>query len=254
MSIFRDFGKAARGNAAPVTTALVVAIVAAFLLLWTRTLPLTFASALIFDTREAFVKPWTFLTYPFVTGAMTGPVGVILLCWWLWFVGGAVERDLGSSKFLAAWCVISVLCAFCVLLGALILQLPGSSTGAWTCVAALTVMWGTRNPTATILIMFIIPISGKWMAWLSAALVFFQTQPPQLAPFAALPLLLAYLFAANKLPVSYSRHDRRYTAPAKKTERYDKKYYEEVRRREQDRNERERLRKLFESSVNEDEK
>src|SRR2546421_141626 len=117
--------------------------------------------------------------------------------------------------------------------------------------SAFSVMWGRENPTATILLMFIIPISGKWMAWLSAALVFFQTQPPQLAPFAALPLLLAYLFAANKLPVSYSRHDRRYTAPAKKTERYDRKYYEEVRRREQDRNERERLRKLFESSVNE---
>ena len=256
MSIFRDFGKASSGNAAPVTTGLVIAIVGIFLLAWTQIIPKGLAVYYLgFNSALVAQKPWSLLTFPFASaGTSDEVIGILFLCWWLWFVGGAVERDLGPGRFLTVWAVISVLCALCVWLGAVVLQLPGSSAGAWTCVAGLTVMWGTRNPSTTILLMFIIPISGKWLAWLSAALVFFQTEPHQLAPFAAFPLLLAYLFAANKLPVTYSRHDRRYIASAKKTDRYDRKYYEEVRKREQERAERERLRKLFESSVNDDDK
>lgn len=252
MSIFRDFGGAARSNAAPVTTGIVAAIVGVFVLAWAKIIPAGAILSMTFETSQAFAKPWAMLTYPFVTGAFSGPIGVLFLCLWLWGIGGSVERDLGPAKYLIVWCVISVLCALCVLLGSIILHVPGASTGAWTCVSAVTVIWGTRNPTATLMLMFILPITGKWLAWLSAALVFFQTTPPELAPFAALPLLLAYSFAANKLPLAYSRHDVRFVKSAKKTERYDKKYYEEVRRREQDREERERLRKLFESSMEED--
>src|SRR5947209_20629663 len=126
MSIFRDFGKAAGGNAAPVTTALVVAIVGTFLLIWLKAMPLSMLDDLAFNTQAALVKPWTFLTYPFVTGAMTGTIGVLFICMWLWWVGGAVERDLGSAKYLVVWFVISVLCALGVLLGVLVLQLPGN--------------------------------------------------------------------------------------------------------------------------------
>ena len=50
----------------------------------------------------------------------------------------------------------------------------------------------------------------------------------------------------------FSKSDKKYLGGEKKWERYDKSYYEEVQRREKDRDERERLRKLFEGSLKDD--
>jgi membrane associated rhomboid family serine protease len=249
MSIFNDFKTASRGNAAPVTTGLVVAIVACFVLMWMKIGPTIFG-AMAFDTVTGLSRPWSFITYPFI--GHVGPnaaIEVVFVCMWLWGIGGSVERDLKPAKYLGVWFIFSVLCASALLIAALLLHIHGDLYGAWIPVSAITVIWGTRNPTATILLMFVIPIQGKWLAWLSAALVFFSTEP-QLAPFAAAPLFLAYLFAANKIP--FALYTAGYAPAAKKTERYNKSYYEEVRKREKEREDRDRLRKLFEDSVNDD--
>lgn len=256
MSIFSDFRSASRGNAAPVTTALIVVMVAMFVLIWMRVVPLSLVSSLIFTADAGIRRPWTLLTYPFLpTGLGTnGAIGVFFICLWLWGIGGSVERDLGPVKYLAVWLVFSALCALGVFIGAKILNIPGAMSGGWVPVSAVTIIWGTRNPTATILLMFVIPITGKWLAWLSAALVIFATVP-ELAPFAAAPLFLAYLFAANKIPFApYTAGPPGFQAAAKKHERYGKVYYEEVRRREKERQDRERLRKLFEGSLEDDDK
>jgi len=252
MGIFRGLKYAAKGNAAPGTTALVVALAICYLLIWMR-VGLEQFSYLLFHTDTALQKPWSFFTYPFTS---IGPqfIGLIFLCWWLWGIGGTVERDLGTGKYLIVWFLFAGLCAFGGFIGARILGVGGTLVGAWTPVAALTVIWGTRNPTAVTLLMFVIPISGKWLAWISAGLVFFSTPDPRLAIFVAAPLALAYLFAANKIPFApYSK----YALPSGATmkhERYDKSYYEDVRKREKEREEREKLRKLFEGSMGEDKK
>src|SRR2546421_1918194 len=122
MSIFRDFGKASRGNAAPVTTALVVVIVTIFLLVATKSLSPTLAQDLVFNTSQGLTRPWTLFTYAFVS---IDPINVALICLWLWSVGGAVERDLKPPKYLAVWLAISALSALSVWLGTLLLSRQG---------------------------------------------------------------------------------------------------------------------------------
>ena len=252
MSIFNDFRTAARGNAAPATTGLIVAMIGCAVLIWMK-IGSQFFNDFIFVNSLALAHPWSFLTYPFFTSA-SNTVGLLFLCLWLWGIGGSVERDLGSVKYLLVFFAFTALCALGLLIGGKVLNIEGSMAGGWTAVAAITIMWGTRNPNQTVLLMFVIPIQGKWIAWLAGVIVFFGTVP-QLAPFAVAPLILAYYFAANRLPFApYSKSDLKFTGAAKTTERYNRAYYDEVRKREKEREERERLRKLFEGSLGDDPK
>lgn len=252
MSIFRDFGRNAKMHGAPATVGLVIAMIAGFLALWMRLLPVEVANQLGFMTFDAWSKPWTFVTYAFLSDSF---IGVFFLCLWLWGVGGSVERELGTTRFLAVWFIFSILCAFGLWLGSVAFGTAAGMWGGWTPVAAITVIWGTRNPDLPVTLMFVLPITGRWLAWLSAALVFFGATPPQLAPFAAAPLALAYFFAANRFPfLTYSGVPRRpkgeNAAGARKV--YRQEYYDEVKRREKAREEKERLRKLFEQSMVDD--
>jgi membrane associated rhomboid family serine protease len=255
MSIFRDFSSSAGRHGAPVTVALVVALIAAFLLIWMR-VGVDLLAQLAFSSLDAGSKPWTLVTYPYVTDVRSF-IGLVFLCLWIWGIGGSVERELGSGKYLGIWVLFSALCALGLWLGALLLGTPTFMSGAWTPVAAITVIWGTRNSTAQVMLMFVLPINGKWLAWLSVGLVFFGTEPPQMAPFAAAPLALAYLFAANKLAfLAYGRGgigrpNTTATGPGGRRI-YKKEYYDDVKRREQARQEKERLRKLFEQSVHDE--
>lgn len=181
---------------------------------------------------------------------------MVLLCLWLWGVGGSVEKDLGTAKYLAVFFVMAILSGLGLLIGAAITKHSDFLAGAYVPVSAITIIWGTRHPNDQVMLMFIIPIAGKYLAWLSAALVLFATSPA-LAPFAAAPLILAYFFAANRLPFApYSGGGPLSAASRNKVsrnrERHDRAYMEDVKRREKNREEQERLRKLFESSLIED--
>jgi membrane associated rhomboid family serine protease len=249
--MFRDFGSAAKASSAPVTVGVVALTVVCFVGIWMSHFQIL--GALAFTPAVAFSKPWTFITYSF---ANVQAVSALFLALWLWMVGGMVERELGSVKYLIVWLLASILSALCVLVGTLILHPPTGDilAGGWIAATSITVIWATRNPNVQVLFMFVIPLAAKWLAWISVAFVFFATAP-ELAPFAALPFILAYLFAANKLPFApYARGGGggSYGGATKKWERYDKNYYSEVQRREKERDEKERLRKLFEGSLDDD--
>lgn len=256
MSIFREFSDNARRQGTPVTVGLVVALIAGFLAVWMDTSGKLFSSFLL-ATDLAWSEPWRFLTYPYVAGAGSF-IGLLFLCWWLWGIGGSVERELGARRYLGVWMAFSVLCGLGLAMGAALMGQSGQLVSGWTPVAALTVIWGTRNATAEVRLMMIIPVTGRWMAWIAAGLVFFGTQPPQLAPFAAAPLLLAYLFAANKiafLPYAFgggfSTGSRGMNAAGTRKV-YKKEFYDDVKRREKARAEKEKLRDLFERSLVDD--
>jgi len=257
MSIFRDFGAASNRNAAPATTVIVIAIIASFVLAWGAIRELPSMLAFVSAPSVAFSRPWTFFTFSFaVIPNQNSAIGIFFGCVWLWSIGGSVERELGLLKYIFVWFGFSALSAICVLVGSSVLHLGAVALASpWIPLSMVTVMWGTRNPDAPLTFMFVLPITGKWLAWLSAALVFFATTPPSfpLAACAAVPCILAYFFAANKIAfMPFSKADLKYMGGAKKWERYDKSYYEEVQRREKDRDERERLRKLFEGSIQDD--
>lgn len=236
------------------TVGLVVLLVAAFLVGWVSP-GLQHQANLGFFTVDAAQKPWTLVTYPFSAGA-NDLLSLVFACLWLWGIGGQVERDMRSKRYLGAWLVFSILCAAGVWAGSAILGTHAMLFGAWNPIAAITVIWGVRNPGATIQIFFVLPITGKWLAWLSAGLVFFGTRPPELAPFGAAALAFAYLFAADRLPFAGYFGARRgmtrgeNAAGTRKV--YRPEYYDEVKRREQVRKEKERLRRLFEKSMIDD--
>lgn len=254
MGILRDFQGSARAHGAPVTVALVVLLALSFLVGWIAP-GLRFQENLAFLTADAAQRPWTLATYPFAA-SMGDLLSLVFTCLWLWGIGGHVERDIGPSRFLTVWIAFTILCALGLWIGSAVLGTPAFITGAWNPIAAITVIWGVRNAGAQIMLMFVLPITGKWMAWLSAGLVFFGTRPPQLAPFAAVPLFLAYLYAAQKLafaPYYAVPRSRARGENAAGTRRvFPKGYYDDVKRREQAREEKERLRRLFERSMVDD--
>lgn len=245
MSAMQDFPGWVRRQGIPVNLTLISLLVLTFLGGFFTQANL---SGLAFLPEAALSAPWTFVTYPFV--AAGGLLSVLFSSLWLYGVGGIVEREEGSRRYLGVWLIFTVLCALSFFVGALATGRGMPLAGPWTPLAAITIIWGTRHPDMPVTFMFILPLKAKWLAWISALLVFFGTNDPVLAVFAAIPLILAWAYAARKLPIPSAG-----ARPAERSRQggfYSKEYYDEVKRREQEREERERLRKLFERSLIED--
>lgn len=209
-------------------------------------------------------KPWTLFTYPWadVPFASGGKLlGFVFLCIWIFFMGGSSERDLGPSKYAVLWLTMVLLPAlFIVLLGPSVGIV--AAAGMWLPSAGVTLVWCVRNPTSQIMLYGLIPLSGKWLGWITiaATILLSGRGNPLFGVISGLHLAVAWAFAANRIPFrTYSRGggtfgkaklaDRPFL---KKADRMDKSYYDDVKKREKDRDERERLRKMFESSVNDD--
>ena len=95
---------------------------------------------------------------------------------------------------------------------------------------------------------------GTWIAGLTAlgVVVSYGAQNPPAAIAMLLPLGLAWLFASDRLPIGYrsgsgggGSRRQRFTV-VRGAKEYDDGYFEDVKAREIEREERERLRKLFE--------
>jgi hypothetical protein len=195
-------------------------------------------------------KFWTAVTYPLVNDL--GALGLVFLPLWLLSIGGSVERDHSTARFgmiLAVLIVVSLL-PFVIfqqrLYGILI---PNS---------ALTVIWATRQPEATVMIFGLIPVKAKWIGWFGVAsvLVTYGAGNLPLGVLSLISCLLAYLYASNRLPIRYGQL-RTFAGNAKPTKAQKQKedaYLNDVFLREQERAERERLRKLFEGSLEDDKK
>lgn len=203
---------------------------------------------LLFESDNLGAKPWSVLTWPIAFGGALGFMGVLFGAIWLYQVGHQVEQDLGSPKYAITMLSLTLAGAFCMLIGGFIFSANAPLFGAYPLIAAVTVMWATRNPNS-IVTLIIFPIKAKWLVWVSAGIVFFSTLP-QFAPFAAAPLALAWALADNRLPIRYGM-----PAPKTPTKQYrkhwreDEGFHDDVKRRETQREERERLRKLFEGSI-----
>lgn len=208
---------------------------------------------LAFFAEGAFAHPWTFLTHPFAAEA-ADVLGIIFMSYWLWFMGGTVEKELGSGPFAIFFGVITVVPALMMLAVQVITGHSMMLYGLYLPVAGVTVAWATRHPNQSILFMMIIPILAKWLGWLTVILVVFRYgyPNPPVGLFAGVHLLLAYMYAANRFPFAWGgggiRTKKQQWLPREK----DDRYLRDVRDREMERAERERLRKLFEGSLKDD--
>lgn len=242
-----------RRNGTIVSALLTVALAAMFLLEWLA----HFGSAalLAFRVGEGS-SPFTAFTYPFASaGDGNALLNVIFSCLWLWQVGGQIESEIGSQRFAALWVIGSVMPALFLKLASLMLPYAGVLAGAWLPLAALTVVWASRNPNAVVRFNLIIPIQAKWLGVLTVLLVLFAmgNGNPLIGVVACLHLAFAWAYASGRFPfLPYGRATIGASRVAHKADLMSPAYYDEVRRREQEREERDRLRRLFERSLIED--
>jgi membrane associated rhomboid family serine protease len=258
MAVFDEINKWLRTRAAPFTVTLLGSLVASSILV--SATRLKGLESLVLATGS-ISHPWSFLTYPWVYmpfgNGMALLVAVFLMIW-LFQVGADVEREMGTFRFAAFWFAV-------ILIGAVSLCITASAAserfvvvGPYLPLAALTVAWSVRNRSSVVMLYGVIPISGKFFGWAAAVLILimFGASTLPLGVAACVPLFAAYLFADDRIPaLSFAttgiRLPGRRIRPNQKeaTTRgqvmYDQAYFDDVKRREIERAERERLKKLF---------
>jgi hypothetical protein len=252
-----------RRQAAPITIGIIASMIVMAFVWWILAAKGMENFALLPDWQS---RPWTLLTYPWADTPFFSGVAILFfvcLVMWMFFTGGSVERDLGPLKYASLWLAMILLPAlFIIGLGPLVGRV--GAAGMWLPEAGITVVWCVRNQTAQIMMYGLIPLSGKILAWVTVALTILVSGAgnPLFGVVCALHLALAWAFAANRIPLwSYSpgrsgfgRTKLEEKAQLKKSERANKAYFDDVKKREKEREEKERLRKLFESSLEEDHK
>lgn len=252
----RSFGGAFGSGGGRYTLGLVAAVAAGFLVSWFGLREASLAH-LAFSTTDPGQRPWVMLLYPFASyGNGQALLWELFSFYWLYIVGSRIEAELGGPKLLLAWGVVTVLGALGVWIGAITLHREVVLVGASLPLAAFTVVFGVRNRSAQILLMFVLPIPAILLAYLAVALVVFGygNEQPLMGVFATIPLVFAWLYALDKLPFwRYSTYRVRSQASDRRYDERQTRLRDKARDRKRERDERERLRKLFERSVVEDE-
>lgn len=191
---------------------------------------------------------WTMLTYPWALDPLASPMSLVLLFFlvsWLFQFGTTVEREMSSRRFIWLWIV------FTVIPGIIFFACNGRLAGPWIPATAVIVTWGARNIRSTVLLYGILPLSGLWLAVvasLGVVIGYGQTNPAA-GLLTIIPLGLAWCYARDLFPFAFSAgrpaRGEKITYVRGATN-YKDDYFENVKDREMEREERERLRKLFE--------
>ena len=237
-----DFRTWAARQQAPFTVFLVFSLVGSALLGWLTQGRASMALALV----DPVSRPWGLVTYPWAYSPLGSSFGLIFLAFfaiWLLRYGSSVERDMSTPRFAAFWAAATLLPALVAASLRLGLAEP------WLPTSAVVVAWCARNRNAPICFWGITVSAALLAAFLSASVLFaYGAGSPLFGLLMALPLALAWAFGADRTPLRYSGAvaRRKRESVVRGATKYDESYFENVKDREIEREERERLRKLFE--------
>jgi hypothetical protein len=246
----------ARRQLAPVTVGLMVAFVVLSLIFWFTGIKK--ANPLTFDV-DWVARPWTIVTYPFAymgLGDINTIIWSIVLLGWMNLTCTSVERTMGSAKYAALWLVFTIVPALCYWIGERVVGQGWPQAGPFFPVAGISYIWARTHKDYSISLWFV-PLTGLWISWIIVAGVLFGygMGAPLLGLFSVLYLIPAYFYAENKIPfLQYEVRGYQNYKPSKAQKQKEANYFAEVDKRKQERSERERLRKLFESSLDDDKK
>lgn len=187
-------------------------------------------------------QPWTLVTYPFFQASQF--VWFLVLLFWLFSIGGSVESELGTTKFVGFWVVMTVLGGLLFMLGCSFTR-SGALFGSLIPVSAVTVFWCTRNPRSEVRLFGLIPIMGVYLGWITAGVVLFDVGRihPMIGALCALTCVVSYLYAAQRIQGLSSSKKAQKAGPRGRF--YSDEYYEDAQRRTKEREDRERLKKLL---------
>lgn len=227
---------------APFSTGVLAVLVASFLL-----------SALkVFDpfTLVLTAPDWRVLTYWLVVPAT--PSGIITLVFsalMLLSGGGQLEQDGGTQQTALVFGVGIIVTAVGFLIGSAIT--PGVLIGPWPPIIGLLVAWAMRRPTASLMILGLFPVAAGTVAIIAplvAAGSVAMSLPAAIGAICGLYGL--YFWQARFAKV---RGAPKLNRPTKSEKARDEAYFDRVRQREKEREEREKLAKLFRVESNEPE-
>ena len=147
----------------------------------------------------ALREPWTLLTYPLVS---LGIINMLFYGFWLYFIGSALERAWGTTKYAVFFVVVTFVSGLSMEIGA---QLTGSRllVDSWLPLAGVTLAFCLLMPEETILLLFF-PIKAKWLGLLEMVIVFFTYagHSPLLGFCALAGCGVAWLWVNNRIPGS----------------------------------------------------
>lgn len=192
----------------PVVRGLLAALVILFLIFFLAAdFRGTLANLLAFRTGGSgdwswLTRPWALLTYPLLVG---GPIELLLGGYWLYIVGGSLERSWGSRNFGALFAAFTAIGALGLLAASQIFDLPIFLLGLFLPLAAVTVAWAALDPELPILVWGLLPVKLKWIGVITVALLYFNYgfSMGRFGPIAALFALCAPAAAwiyVRKLP------------------------------------------------------
>lgn len=230
------------GSPEPVTRTLIAISIATFLIYFVAVFFLRAGNLwewLEFSTAGGWLKPWSFLTYPLVTKDL---LTAAFANYWLWIVGGTLERSWGSRSFIKLFAGVTVATSMGVWLGSLLLGalrlepvLNVELSSLWLPLAGLTIAWCLLNPEQIVLLGFVLPIPGRVLMWITVAFVYFGFamgyRTPWLAFFALSGAGVAYAYTRRR--IAYRSHPRlpRPPTPLEKAMDWALFRYERLKRR-----------------------
>lgn len=207
-----------------------------------------------FPVQSYSLLPWSVFTYAFAyPGAGASIFFFLINLLWLFWIGSAVEAITGKTGLLIHYSVAIIMHGALGFIAAAALP-PFALSGPFLAISWLTVLYAARAPEAQIMFWGLIPIKLKWLAVFIAVIDIMMSGSPN--PIHGLivtsPLLLAWFYGRDMLPIRVGQSSGR-KRKRKETKDFDR-FYSKVRDKSKEREERERLKKLFEDSLDDDNK
>jgi membrane associated rhomboid family serine protease len=146
------------------TWVIVGGMAAVFLIAYTRP---SFIEMLTLDlSRVAHGQVWRLFTYIFIPRSLD-LFWVFFSLYWLWLMGTNLENEWGAFKFNAYY--------FVGMLGTTVAALVANAgIGNFYLNVSLTFAFATVFPDYQLLLMLVIPVRIKWVAWLAAAYLVYE--------------------------------------------------------------------------------
>jgi hypothetical protein len=203
-------------------------------------------------------RPWTLLTYPFGID-LTYVIWFVVACWCFYQFSSGLERLLGAWGNAAFFVVMTLCGGLGYFGGSIVAGGPSMILPSFNLILEVVVFtWCVVHPTAKIMLFAIIPIPTTVLKWICVAGIVIENGwgNPLVGVFTAFPILVAWAYATNRLPglrfgLVPSPQE---VQTKKKDDREFARFMDDVKAREKERAEKERLRKLFESSLDDDKK
>lgn len=247
-SRFRFQSNQSQGNQA--TLGLLIAMAIGFVLCWIPELGKIIIPNLGFSF--SLQKFWTFFTYPF-TNAGDGSQLFFFILGLLWFYsfGGMLESRIGKSSMVIHFFLAAFLHSLFAFIASTFVASPTLIVGGWLPVSFITVIVCALSPEAS-MSFWMVPVKMKWMALITALLTIFSygTGSPLFGIITAIPLLGAWFYGVGKLGslrVGENPLEKRVTK-VRANKEFDE-FRSKVLDKEKERAEKERLRKLLEGSL-----